>query len=95
MISKVTPCAELNRCYYEEWHFDKRLDQNVKCCRVLDSDKAPYKTGECPFYKNTKASYSGSYAGEEYSRETIDYIRNQEYEYKVRHGIIGKKGKVG
>ena len=90
MLGKSIPCDELKRCYYEDWF------RKEKHCRILidPEDKAPYPNGKCPYYKKTRASYSGSHEGEEYSEEMIDKIRNNEYEYKLRKGIVGRKGQV-
>lgn len=96
MLGKGIPCEELKRCYLEDWHYDRQQDKQVKYCRALldPDDQPPYKNGECRFYKKTRNSYSGSHEGEEYSEELIDRIRNAEYEYKLRRGIIGRRGKV-
>lgn len=96
MLGKSIPCDEEKRCYFEDWKFSKQLGRKVKHCRILidPEDKAPYPNGRCPYYKKTRASYSGSHEGEEYSEEMIDRIRNNEYEYKLRKGIIGRKGTI-
>ena len=96
MLGKSIPCDEEKRCYFEDWKFSKQLDRKVKHCRILidPEDKAPYMNGKCPYYKKTRASYSGSHDGEEYSEEMIDKIRANEYEYKLRRGIVGRKGVV-
>ena len=86
-----TPCGEEQRCYYEDWHYDKILEKKIKCCRVLDY-KEPYPSGKCPFYKPTKNSYSGSYEGVEYSPQELNRIEEKEQAYKIAHGIIGRRG---
>ena len=94
--TRYFPCTEAKRCFYEDWHFDSQMERKIKYCRILvyQDGKPPYKIGECPYYKNTKNTYSGSHEGEEYSPELVDKIRNAEYEYKLRHGIIGRRGRV-
>lgn len=96
MLGKSIPCEEEKRCYFEDWKFSKQLDKKVKHCRILidPEDKAPYMNGKCPYYKKTRVSYSGSHEGEEYSEEMIDKIRNNEYEYKLRRGLVGRRGRV-
>lgn len=90
MIGKGIPCEEEKRCYFEEWY------KKTKYCRALldPDDRPPYMNGKCKFYKKTRDSYSGSHEGEEYSPELVDKIRNAEYEFKLRKGIIGKRGRV-
>ena len=50
-----TPCDESQHCYYQIYH-GKR-----KCCNILnDKDGgAPFKDGECPFYKSKASDFSG------------------------------------
>jgi hypothetical protein len=80
----TTPCKEEKHCYYNDYH------NSSKYCRILTTkdEKIPYESGKCPYYKKTEHSYSGSYEGEEYSKEMLKKIDSQELDYKARHGII-------